>query len=192
LFLTLGCAVTTSDATAQTTISFPYPKWFLSGRDSSPTELVFRMFGYEGMARNLFVLYCKKDVKPPVTVELIPPKGLEHRLRTSASARLRRTRISILDADSRQARFESDGEYDKIAAFIDMKTDEQFFAFLQLFQNDNVLIHWAEANIEYLLEINEVTINQFMTNFRAKVLQAQNEELSYQDVYIRCNTLWKK
>jgi hypothetical protein len=33
-------------------------------------------------------------------------------------------------------------EYDKIAAFIDLKSDEQFFAFLQVFQNEKLLVRW--------------------------------------------------
>jgi hypothetical protein len=55
------------------------------------------MFGYEGMARNLFVLTCMNDLKTPVTVELIPPKGLEQRLVEIASARPTRTAVKILD-----------------------------------------------------------------------------------------------
>jgi hypothetical protein len=147
------------------------------------------MFGFEGMARNLMVLTCTNaNRKAPVTVELIPPKSLEQMLRTTASARPKPTSIKFITRQNTTL-FESRGEYDKIAAFIDIRSDDQFFAFLQLFQNEELLVRWDRANFEYLLLVNEVSISQFITTFRSQ-LQGRYEELSYQDVYIRCNELW--
>ena len=121
-----------SRAHAQLTLSSPYPKWFFSFRDSSPKELIFRMFGYEGMARNLFVLSCKGGRDVSASLELIPPKGLEQKLRTIASAVSKATTVKVFDGEGALSRlseplFEHRGEYDKIAAFIDMSTEEQFF-----------------------------------------------------------------
>jgi hypothetical protein len=182
-----------TSAGAQTTVTFPYPKWFLNSRDSSPANLVFRMYGYEGMARNLFVLTCRMDTSEPITVEMIPPKGLEQRLRRLAPATPKRTAIKILDGSSKSGDavlFQHPGEYDKIAAFIDLSSDDQFFAFLQLFQYEKLLVRWEQAGFEYLLERTEVYMDLFAEQFRNKFLEAQNEELSYQDVYLKCGRLW--
>lgn len=130
-----------------------------------------------------------------VTVELIPPKGLEQTLKTSASATPRETTIKFFDAKSANKNtpvFEALGEYDKIAAFIDIPSDEQFFTFLQLLNIGEVLVRWDQAHIEYLLQTSDVYIDQFVTTFRPQLLEARNEEMSYQDVYIRCNKLWEK
>lgn len=204
LLLTLHLLVTlaalfgnSSRAKAQITLSSPYPKWFLSFRDSSPTELTFRMFGYEVMARNLFVLSCKGGRNVSVSLELIPPKGLEQQLRKSASAVLRATTVKVFNGEVALTHhgkplFESQGEYDKIAAFIDMFTEERLFAFLQLFQHEKLLVRWEQANIHYMLYSNEYNKDQFVAAFRAKLLEAQHEELSYQDVYVRCSKLWSR
>jgi hypothetical protein len=123
LLLTVG----KFDVVAQTG-SFPYPKWFFSPRDSTSQKLTFRMFGFEGMARNLFVLSCIKDNKnAPVTIELIPPKALEAKLRSSAFASPRPTTVRFVSSQN-TILFEGPGEYDKIAAFIDLKSDDQFGA----------------------------------------------------------------
>jgi hypothetical protein len=93
------------------------------------------MFGHEGIARNLFVLTCKRQPNTPITVEFIPPKALEERLRTTAAATAKQTDVKIFDAESKAAReagpiFQSVGEYDKIAAFVDMSSEQQLsFAF---------------------------------------------------------------
>ena len=204
LLLTLPLLVTlavlfgmSSRANAQITLSSPYPKWFFSVRDSSPTELTFRMFGYEVMARNLFVLSCRGGRNVSASLELIPPKGLEQKLRKSASAVLKATTVKVFNGDGTSARsaealFESRGEYDKIAAFIDMSTEEQLFAFLQLFQNEKLLVRWEQASIQYILYSNEYSNDQFVAAFQAKLLEARHEELSYQDVYIRCAKLWHR
>jgi hypothetical protein len=198
LLLTLPLLVTlavlfgmSSRANAQITLSSPYPKWFFSFRDSSPTELTFRMFGYEVMARNLFVLSCKGGRNVSASLELIPPKGLEQKLKKSASAVLKATTVKVFNGDG-EPLFESRGEYDKIAAFIDMSTEEQLFAFLQLFQNEKLLVRWEQASIQYILYSNEYNNDQFVAAFQAKLLEARHEELSYQDVYIRCAKLWHR
>jgi hypothetical protein len=183
----LGLAVPNVATNAQTTVSSPYAKWFFSPRDSSSDELMFRMFGYEGMARNLFVLYCKKDHEA-VTVELIPPKALEERLRKSASAKFKPTTVKFLDSQN-TAVFQERGEYDKIAAFIDFFSGERLFKFLQLFQNDKLLVRWDRAGIEYLLWANNVDDEQFITIFRPQ-FRERYEEISYQEVYVRCGRLW--
>jgi hypothetical protein len=186
-----------SRANAQITLSSPYPKWFFSFRDSSPRELIFRMFGYEGMARNLFVLSCKGGRNVSSSLELIPPKGLEQKLRTFASAVPKATTVRVFDGEGALTRlaeplFESRGEYDKIAAFIDMSAEEQLFAFLQLLQHEKLLVRWEQANIQYILHSNEYNNDQFVAAFRAKLLEGRHEELSYQDVYIRCSKLWSR
>jgi hypothetical protein len=149
------------------------------------------------MARNLFVLSGTKDSKVPVTVELIPPKGLEQTLKTSASATPRETTIKFFDAKSNLDNqnmpvFEALGEYDKIAAFIDIPSDDQFFTLLQLIQRGELLVRWDQAHIVYLLRTSDVYIDQCATTFRPQLLEARNEEMSYQDVYIRCNKLWSR
>ena len=54
--------------------SFLYTKWFFSPQQSTSQHLIFRMFGHEGgLARNLFVLNCKKDKDDPAYVEMILP-----------------------------------------------------------------------------------------------------------------------
>ena len=73
---------------------------------------------------------------------------------------------------------------------MDLSSDKQFFAFLELFQNEELLVRWDQANFEYLLSVNEFQTQEFLKSFRSQLLQAQQEELSFQDVYIRCNKLW--
>lgn len=86
---------------------------------------------------------------------------------------------------------ESPGEYDKIAAFVDISSEKQLFNFVQLFQSltSKYLVQWEQAKMEYLLEINEVMNDQFINNFRANLTEARFEELSGQDVFIKCAQL---
>jgi hypothetical protein len=78
IFGLLGPAA--NSAVGQTIGRFPYPRWFLSLRESTSDDLIFRMYANEAMARNLFVLTCRKGGHSRVTVELIPPKALEDNL----------------------------------------------------------------------------------------------------------------
>src|SRR4051812_1552702 len=85
------------NAAVAQTASFPYPKWFFSAADSASSTLMFRMFGFEGIARNLLVLTCTKTKsQAPVIIELIPPKSLEQTLRTKAPARPKQTLIRFI------------------------------------------------------------------------------------------------
>jgi len=124
------------------------------------------------MARNLFVLSCKGGRNVSASLELIPPKGLEQKLRKSAYAVLKATIVKIFNGEGALTRpaeplFESRGAYDKIAAFIDMSTEEQLFGFLQLFQNEKLLVRWEQASIQYILYSNEYNNDQFVAAFKA-------------------------
>jgi hypothetical protein len=77
-------------------VTSPYPSWFVSRENAGDDELVFRKFSYEGIARNIFVLSCRRDPGKPVLVEFIPPKSLEAVLRARASDELKPVGI-ILD-----------------------------------------------------------------------------------------------
>jgi hypothetical protein len=132
--------------------SFLYTKWFFSPQQSTSQHLIFRMFGHEGgLARNLFVLNCKKDKDDPAYVEMIPPSALEDKLQATGPANEKPTTIKFTN---RQFAVLYKGTYDNIAAFVDMDMGN-LLTFLKFFQNseDKVTVRWNQANIEYVLVI---------------------------------------
>ena len=84
------------------------------------------------------------------------------------------------------------GRYDKIAAFAELSSETELFTFLQLFQNDTLLVRWNEAKLEYLLRSAPIYTMQFSEDIRSRLLEMQNEEQSYQDVYTHCSRLWEQ
>jgi hypothetical protein len=175
--------------------TYPYPKWFFSPRDSSTGHALFRLYGYEGSARNLFVLSCNRSPRVSATVELIPPFALEEPLRQTASASARKTTVTISDhsTGSRSENtvlFQTPGEYDKISAFIEITSEKSLFEFLQLLRHEELLVKWDQTEMEYLLIQNETTNSLFIANFRAKLKEKKYEEVSYQDVFVHCSKLW--
>jgi hypothetical protein len=189
----LGWPATNVDA--QTIVTFPYPKWFFSPEDSSPDKLMFRMYANEGgVARNLFVLTCDREPRFSVWLEVIPPKGLEERLRRTASATLSPTSIAIYHgrrASKNGLLFETSAEYDKIAAFVDLGSERRLQEFLQLFDRDQLFVRWDRARIEYALLRNRLSIEQFTKNFGPVLRERRVQELPHQEVFLRCSKLWE-
>jgi hypothetical protein len=153
------------------------------------------MFGYEGMARNLFVMKCNKSNprQPRVTVEIIPPFDLADQLRTSATATLRNTTLEVFDgkalgtSSKRDPLFSASGEYDKISAFHDFSSEQDLLNFLKLFEFDQLLINWRGARMQYMLfNKNEVTTREFKEQFIVDMIKSGYYELSYQDLYLSC------
>jgi hypothetical protein len=191
-------ALPMADVRAQnggTAATFPYPKWFVSPLDETAEQLMFRLYGNEvGVARNLFVLTCRKRPKGSVTVEMMPPMSLAEKLRTTAPARTRPTAVRFYAGDS-PARdrlvFESRGEYDKIAAFIGLDSEKQLMNFLRLLEREKLFVRWESAGIDYVLWVNSVYVGMFKKIFGEGLRAKQLEELSHRDVYIRCSQLWE-
>jgi hypothetical protein len=134
-------------------VTTPYPSWFLSKTNTGVDELIFRLFSYEGIARNIFVLSCPRDDGTPVGIEFIPPKSLEAVLRARGPEELKPTGI-VMDESSPMSRKKSadvktyQGTYDKIAAFVHMESDKQLNSFLEFIGRGSVRVTLLDPNIQ--------------------------------------------
>lgn len=187
-------ALTTSAFTQMpsgfTVFAVLHPSWHvgISVRDRTDRErMIFRRFAYEGNLRNVFVLSCPKTNTKPVSVEIIPPSALKEDLRKSARAKLQPPEIA-LDSEG-GARLTAQGEFDKISAFLDFRSEDEFYKFLELTGVNNQLsqVSILQAKIKFGLSIDENLHALFKTQFAEFFDRSDIEQLSWQDVFVKCS-----
>jgi len=177
-----------------TAFALLHPGWYLGVRSGDKTveKLIFRRFSYEGNLRNIFVLSCSTNARKPTSVEIIPPTALETFLRKNATAKLQRSPITIESEGGRQLNFV--GEFDKIAGFVDFRSEDEFYAFLKLTGDLGQLnyISFPRAQVKFGLSIGENLPEVFKENFGEVFERDSVEHLSWQDVFVRCGELREK
>jgi hypothetical protein len=171
-----------------------HPDWHLGFKkaDNSDERLIFRRFAYEGTLRNIFVLSCPKNTTTPVSVEIIPPTALEQILRQNAMAKLQRSAIVIESEGG--TKLNSQGEFDKIAAFLDFRSENDFHTFLRLAGSANqyTYISVPGGKLKFGLSFGENLPEVFKTQFPHLFERDDVEQLSWQDVFIRCGEFREK
>ena len=164
-----------------------HPAWHLFNEDKSSERLLFRRFAWDGRARNIFVLSCPKNNKLPITVEIIPPTSLADFLRTHTTAKSQASTITIKSEAGTS--LIGDGRVDKIAAFLDFRSEDDFYKFLELTGLSTQLsyISVPKAKLTFGLSIGEHLIQLFKETFPARFTGDDVEQLYWQDVFIRCS-----
>ena len=175
-----------------TVFAMLHPSWYLNmfATDQSQKDrLIFRRFAYEGNLRNIFVLSCPRNRTRPVTVEIIPPTALKDGLRKSAKAKLRPTTVVIESEGGARLAFE--GEYDKISAFLDFTSEDDFHKFLELtgLINQRSYIALQRAQMKFGLSNEDSLDDIFNSQFGSFFENGEAQKLSWQDVFVRCTEL---
>ena len=188
--LALNTSASTQIPPGFTVFALLHPSWYvgMSILDRSDRErLIFRRFAYEGNLRNIFVLSCPKNSAKPVSVEIIPPSALKEALRKTARAKLQRAAIAIESEGG--DKLTSEGEFDKISAFLDFRSEDDFHKFLELtgFSNQLSYVSIPQANIKFGLSSDDSLEKIFKTRFGEFFNTDDVEQLSWQDVFVRCS-----
>jgi hypothetical protein len=177
-----------------TAFAFLHPDWHLGFKkgDKSAEKLIFRRFAYEGKLRNIFVLSCPKDDRTRITVEIIPPTALEETLRKNATAKLQSSMVTVESEGG--TKLNLSGEFDKIAAFVDFQSDDDFHKFLRLAGEFNgySYISVPGAKLKFGLSIGENLPELFKAQSPNYFERDDVEQLSWQDVFIRCGEFREK
>jgi hypothetical protein len=169
-----------------------HPNWhegIFSPDRSHRDRMIFRRFAHESNLRNIFVLSCPKDTAKPVSVEIIPPSALKETLRKNARASSQRSEIVIESEGG--ARLATDGEFDKISAFMDFNSEDDLYKFLELTGVTTQLSYVSipRANVKFGLSIDESLDALFKAQFGEYFDRSDVEQLSWQDVFVRCGAL---
>jgi hypothetical protein len=192
IYLTFGATASSQVPSGFTVFAILHPSWYLNvfATDQSEKErLLFRRFAYEGNLRNIFVLSCPKDRTRSISVEIYPPSALKDALRKNAKAKLQSTTIVIESEGG--AKLVSEGEYDKVAAFLDLPSEDDFYKFLELtgFINQPSYISLQMAHIKFGLSNEDSLEEIFNSKFDSYFENERVRKLSWQDVFVRCSEL---
>jgi hypothetical protein len=185
--LTLAAEIANANAIDTALI---YRNWFLSKDESTARKFQFRLYSNEvGTARNIFALTCDGDAPHRATVELLPPTSLKDDLQELGSSDLAATRIRITAGQT--VLLSADGEFDRIAAFLDFSGEKELFEFLKMVASfEKLTVTWDEPKLEYLILYSPVYADQFKSLFLERLKSSNFEEMTFQDVHLKCSGLF--
>lgn len=80
------------------------------------------------------------------------------------------------------------GDYDNIAAFIELNAHPELADFLRLFEREKVFVRWEAGNVSYLLWSSRTYIDQFVKNFLPQIRE-RYQDMPPTEVLDRCTKL---
>jgi hypothetical protein len=187
--IVLGLLDAKSFGASSTELAVPFhPDWFLFEADRTDRDVLFRAFAYEGAnMRNVFVLHCPPVQSVSVSVEIIPPTWDVAALEKNASFGLRRSQVTLSSPSAETLTYP--GEFDKVAAFIDLPSTDELKSFLSMIAEREVSINVEAINLSWRFVRVERLRSLFPEMFPERAAEIGKSWLSWQDVYVYCGQL---